>query len=236
MVDQRQLSICVPSWNRSDMTIESFYDVYEDERVSEIVIVDDASEMEIYEDLKSMADCLPKVKLYRNIFNKDCYFNKLTAISYSNNPFAILLDSDNKIDKSYLDRIFEIEEWDERTIYTPSFAAPNFDFRPYENLLVTKENVAEYVDKPMFQTCLNAANYFVSKDGYTSVWDNDTDPVTSDSIYIAYRWLESGRKIKIVSGLTYQHKVHEQSHYQNNIHRTPAGFHESILQKLRQLA
>lgn len=41
------------------MTIESFYDVYEDERISEIIIVDDASDIEIYEDLKSMTDAFP---------------------------------------------------------------------------------------------------------------------------------------------------------------------------------
>lgn len=101
MVEQRQITIAIPSWNRSDMTIESFYDVYEDERISEIVIVDDASDFEVYEDLKSMTDALPKVKLYRNLTNQDCYFNKATAIGYATNERAILLDSDNKIDKSY---------------------------------------------------------------------------------------------------------------------------------------
>ncbi len=235
MVEQRQITIAIPSWNRSDMTIESFYDVYEDERISEIVIVDDASDFEVYEDLKSMTDALPKVKLYRNLTNQDCYFNKATAIGYATNERAILLDSDNKIDKSYLDRLYAIEKWDIDTIYTPSFAAPNFDFRPYENLILTRCNVAQYIDEPMMETCLNAANYFVDVYKYLEVFDSKTNPVTSDSIYQCYNWLLEGGRIEIVSGLIYQHRVHSGSHYQNNQSRTPIGFHESILNKLREL-
>lgn len=235
MTEQRQISICIPSWNRSEMTIESFYDVYEDERIGEIIIVDDASDMEIFEDLKSMCDALPKVKLYRNLTNQDCYRNKMTAVSYANYPFLILLDSDNKIDKNYLDRLFEIQEWDEKTIYTPEFASPNFNFNDYAGLLITKENVSEYIEKPMFETMLNAANYFVSRDEYLKVWDETVDPVTSDSIFQCYNWLASGNKIQVVPGLIYQHNVHPGSHYQNNKDRTPIGFHEDILNKLRQL-
>lgn len=234
MNEQRQISICIPSWNRSDMTIESFYDVYEDERIGEIIIVDDASDLEIYEDLKSMTDVLSKVRLYRNLTNQDCYRNKMTAASYANYPFIILLDSDNKIDKSYLDILFEIKEWNERTIYTPEFAAPNFNFNEYAGLLITKENISEHIDKPMFETMLNAANYFVHRDEYLKVWDGTVDPVTSDSIFQCYNWLAAGGKIQVVPNLIYQHKVHA-GHYQTNVSRTPIGFHEDILQKLKQL-
>ena len=237
MQDDRKISICIPTWQRSEMTIDAFYDVYNDERVSEVVIVDDASDLAIYEELKSVTDCLPKVKLYRNIINRDCYRNKNTAIGYSSQQSSgcILLDSDNKIDQNYIDTLYALEKWEVDTIYTPSFASPHFDFRAYEGLTVTKENVAEYIEKPMFEVCLNAANYFVNGLMYLMFWDDKVDPVTSDSIYMAYKWLEAGNKIYIVPGLQYEHRVHEGSHYKNNVHRTAPGFHESILQKLREL-
>lgn len=236
MTDPRRISIAIPSYNRSRMTIESFIDIYDDERIDEIVIVDDASDLEVYAELQNLIHGFDgkKIKLFRNKTNRDCYGNKATAISYTNNDWAILLDSDNRLDKQYLDRLFAYE-WDNETIYTPDFAYPNFDFRNYSNLLVTKENVHEYIEKPMFETMLNAANYFVNKDEYIKVWDEETDPVTSDSIYLVSRWLAAGNKIQVVSGLQYFHRVHSGSHYQNERHRTPDGFHESILATLKSM-
>ena len=61
----RTLSICIPTWNRVEMTLNSFKEVYNDDRVEAIIIVDDASEMHIYNKLKEECDKLSKVKLYR---------------------------------------------------------------------------------------------------------------------------------------------------------------------------
>jgi len=44
----RTLSICIPTWNRVEMTLNSFKEVYNDDRVEAIVIVDDASDEHIY--------------------------------------------------------------------------------------------------------------------------------------------------------------------------------------------
>lgn len=216
------------------MTIESFYDVYEDERVGEIVISDDASDLDIYEDLKSMCDALPKVRLFRNEANLDCYKNKRQSVSYANFDWVILLDSDNKIGKGYIDKLYQYN-WVVPAIYTPDFAAPNFDFRQYSGLVVTRTNVVEYIDKPMFETCLNACNYFVNKNEYLKVWDGSIDPVTSDSIYFISKWLSEGNLLRIIEGLQYEHKVHEGSHYRTQNHRTPIGFHESVLNSIRNL-
>ena len=235
-MDERKISICIPTYNRVNMTLDSFKDVYDDERVSEVIIVDDASDINIIEQLKDICDNLPKVRLYVNATNQDCYRNKMTAISFATNDWVILLDSDNKIDKTYLERLYEIQGWDNETIYTPAFARPHFDFRPYENMTITKQNVAEWIDKPMAEVCLNAANYFINTLSWLSVWDGDVDPVTSDSIFQCYNWLNAGYKIKIVKGLHYEHSVHDGSHYKNNVSRTPSGFHEKILQNLRELA
>lgn len=235
MADDRKISLAIPTWNRFEMTIESFMEVYADERIGEIVIIDDASDLDIFHKLREVCERLPKVKLLRNATNQDCYRNKMTAISFAKYPFCILLDSDNVIDKSYIDKLFEFDYWETTCIYTPSFARPNFNFVPYANLLITKENVAEYIDKPMFEVCLNACNYFVNRDEYLRVWDDETDPVTSDSIFMCYNWLKAGNKIKVVEGLEYEHRVHSGSHYQNNVKRTPHNFHQTVLNNLRSL-
>jgi glycosyltransferase involved in cell wall biosynthesis len=231
---ENKISICIPNFNRTGILVESFIDVYWDERVEEIIISDDCSDIEKYEHLQQLFEVMPKVKMYRNSINLDCFRNKRRSVELASNDFVILFDSDNKLSKDYLDKIYS-EQWFENTIYTPSFAAPNFDFRAYEGLMITKENVADYIYKPLFEVALNAANYFINKSKWLEVWDGSVDPVTSDSIFVAYKWLEAGNKIKVVPSLEYFHRVWEESHYQNNVHRTPNGFHESILKKLREL-
>lgn len=230
----KQISIAIPTYNRFEMTLDSFSDVYNDERVGEIVIVDDASDMDIFLKLKAACDALPKVHLYRNLTNQDCYANKMIAISYCNNEYCILLDSDNKIGKDYIDRLCE-QKWVATTILTPDFAKPHFDFRLFSGTVASRRNIYYLIDQPMFEVCMNAANFFVNRNEYLKAWDSSVDPVTSDSIFFMLKWLELGNMFHIVKDLQYEHRVHGGSHYQNNVHRTTKGFHESILTKLRQL-
>lgn len=229
----RTLSICIPTWNRVEMTLNSFKEVYNDDRVEAIIIVDDASEEHIYNKLKEECDKLSKVKLYRNLTNRDCYANKYVSISLSPTDYCIILDSDNQIDTSYIDKIFE-QEWRNDMILAPDWAEPTFNYTEYSNLIISKDNLAEYIDKPMFETCLNCMNYFVNKDAYCDVWDATTDPVTSDSLFQNYNWLMSGKYIHIVDALRYKHLVHNQSHYINNVQRT-GDFREILIEKIRKL-
>ena len=239
-MDNRKVSISIPTYNRVDVLIESFSKVISDERVSDIFISDDASDIEIFQQVRSIIEVLNqthgnKISMSRNLSNQDCYFNKRTAVMGAKQPFCILLDSDNIIDTDYLDRLYEIESWDADTIYTPDNAYPNFDFTAYSGLLINKENVAEHIDKPLLETMLNAANYFINKDAWLSVWDGSENPVTSDSIYVCMKWLQADKKIKVVEGLKYFHRIWEQSHYRTQNHRTAPGFHQSILNTLKNL-
>lgn len=231
----RKISIAIPNYNRTDLLLESFMQVYDDARVEEIIISDDHSDIAMYNQLEDLFTMMPKVRMRRNEKNVDCYQNKLCAVSMASQGYVILFDSDNVLTKSYLDKIYEYE-WNPSVILTPSFAAPNFDFRPYEGVMIDRTNVASYIDKPMFEVCLNACNYFVNKDSYIETWDVFEDPVTSDSIYMASRWIESGKQIYIVPGLTYNHRVHDGSHYQKNVHRTKVGFHQELLNKLKTMS
>lgn len=235
MTDNRRISISIPTYNRDEVLFESFAKVYDDPRIAQISISDDASDMDIFHSVRQGCKPLGKIFLTRNLQNRDCFFNKKIAVEYSDQEWTILLDSDNSIYKNYLDVLFSIPEWDEKTIYTPSFAMPHFDFRQYEGSMLTKENISEYIDKPLLETCLNASNYFINRAEWLRVWNGDVDPVTSDSIYVCYNWLAAGNKIYITPGLHYNHRVWANSHYRENISRTPPGFHESILQKLRSL-
>lgn len=216
----RTISLCLTTFARYEFLIESFHQVLDDPRVSEIVIVSDADQRPLFDKIKLFCDPYPKIKLYLNDLNIDCYRNKRKAVSLSTNDWCIIFDSDNVIDKIYLDKLFEIDFWEPDTVYQPVFAQPHFDFRAFAGELITKENVAVHMDMKMFSTALNAANYFVNRDEYMRVWDGNINPHTADSILQNMNWLDGGNRIKFVEGMEYFHRVHSGSHYQNNQHLT----------------
>jgi len=167
-MDNRKISIAIPTWNRVDVLIESFSKVISDERIENIHIQDDASDIEIYNKVKSIIDVLNKthgnkITYSRNLTNVDCHRNKYHSVLGAKSEWVILLDSDNIIDTDYLDRLYEIKNWDSDTIYTPEYAKPNFDFRAYSGIILTKQNISNHIDKPLLETCLNASNYFINK-------------------------------------------------------------------------
>ncbi len=245
------ISICLTNYNREQLLYESIEQVIDDERISEIVISDDCSEYGLYCRVVDHYKAYPKVKIYRNEKNLDCYGNKRQAISLASNEWVIIFDSDNILTKEYIDALFfhkrfgtsEISNgynWLKNQVYQPVAAKPNFQCRRFENALFSKSNLEVAVLDSNFLTMMNAMNYFVNRDEYLRVWDADVDPVTSDSIYQNYRWLEAGNKIYITPRLEYEHRVNkhsseEGSHYMKNHRRTKPGFHESIVNKLKAM-
>lgn len=232
------ISICITTYNRVEETIRSFINVLDDERIDDIVIVDDKSDLVYFNDLAEKIIDLnnDKVNLSRNEINIDCYFNKREALRLAKNKWCIILDSDNQINKDYIDRLFEIQpDWHDKIIYAPSFAKPHFNFQHIAGKLIDKTNIAELIEHGNTETMLNAMNYFVNRDEYLKAFDDTIDPVTSDSLYQNYRMLLNGNSIFVVPGLEYNHPISEDSHYKKNVKRTPKGFHESIIQKLKEM-
>lgn len=242
MNDITPISICLTNFNRSKLLFESISNVLMDERVNEVVISDDCSRDEIFQSVVWYFKEFPKVRIYRNESNLDCYRNKAKALELATNDWCILFDSDNIMDKSYLDKIetMVIAGLSPRTIYTPSFARPHFDFTSVSGVNISRANIAGLVHSDKVTTMLNAANYFVNRHEYLKVFNPDIDPVTSDSIYMMSRWLEAGNTVYVVPDLSYQHRVNnhgseEGSHYGANVRRTPSGFHDGIISKLKQM-
>lgn len=235
-MDDRKIGIAIPTYNRFEMTLESFLNVNDDDRVEHIVVCDDVSTDGSFEKLSvefKNANKYPKVDLYKNEVNLDCYANKMTSMELLDTYWGIILDSDNIINKSYLDVIYSIQDWDKKTSYMPSFAMPHFDYRQYEGIVLSKENIAEYIDKPMISTCLNCMNFFINVDEYLKTWSDEIDPITADSIFFNYLWFKRGNKMMIVPGLNYEHRVHGGSHYQNNVHRT-GNLSGQIINKIKR--
>jgi glycosyltransferase involved in cell wall biosynthesis len=231
----KKISICIPTWNRYELTIRSIDLVKDDERVSEIVIVDDCSTDDSFLKLKNYCDSNPKFKLYKNDKNLDCYRNKQKAVSLSTNDWCILLDSDNIIDLNYLDTLYNIGEWDSNSFYLPTFAKPHFDYRKYNDYVITSDNVNAFTNDTVFLTALNTCNFFINKNTYLKIWDSSVDPVTADSIYVNYCALLNGVSLRLIKNLEYDHSILKDSHYVNNNHRT-GSFYNDLLQKFKNIS
>jgi len=202
---------------------ESFEQVLDDDRVSEIIIVDDVSKDQYFNNVVDFCEKYPKIRLFRNEQNLGCYRNKREAISKANNDFVIIFDSDNIITTDYIDKVFYVE-WDNKTILAPEKAGP-FDYRRFAGNIITRNNVARFMSKPFFDTCLNTMNYFVNRDEYLRIWDGSIEPWTADTIYHNYRWLNDGNAIHILKGLQYFHRTEydgneNQSHYKQHVRKT----------------
>lgn len=229
-----KISVCCPTFKRTDLLFEAMKPFLNDDRISEIIIIDDASPAHIYAEVEGFFTGMWKVKVMQNLTNIDCYRNKHEVVKHATNEYVLLLDSDNVFSTEYIDVVYA-QHWSPERILQPTFAKPHFDFRKYNSLLANRKNVSKYANDSTFTTALNAMNFFINREKYLEVWDGSVDPVTSDSIYFNYKWLEAGNSIYFTPGLEYEHRMSDDSHYKLNHRRTKPGFHESILRKLKAL-
>ena len=248
-----RISLAITHYCRFGLLQECLNPIINDERIAEIVISDDASIDESYEQLTRKYKDHPKIKLFRNATNLDCYRNKAKAVELATNSWVVLFDSDNILKSDYLDALYRIPQWDPTVIYCPDWAQPHFDYTAFAGVMIDQHNVSQMMGRERmgqvtlrrqmvnklvlpavnsrFRTALNTCNYFVHRDEYLSVWDGSCDPHTADSIFQAYNWLKSGRKIFFVPGMRYLHRIHEDSHFKINQYKT-GDFHKRVEQNL----
>lgn len=232
-----RISICIPTWNRTDLVIRAIEQVIDDPRIGEIIVLDDFSDWHHYESLREKLTALDKsekVFLWRNEFNLDCYRNKAEALRMATNEWCILLDSDNVISPNYINAIYALPDWNQHTFYCPEFAVPHFDYRMFSGRVITGFNVRTHCGTKEFDCLINTANYFVNRDVYLHLFNPDIDPHAADTIYMNSRLLDYGGSLYVVPGMQYFHDVHPGSHYKANNHKSN-GLFEELKQKLENM-
>lgn len=202
------IAIAIPTYEREDMTFGAFAEVYNDPRVDEIVIVDDASTS--MHGLLARAALYPKVRAFCNEKNLGCYQNKRRAVEQACTEWVVLFDSDNVMAVEYLQALWNVRPWNPDILYAPTYGRPMLDYRIYERMLCTQFNVAQFLDDRIFTMALNTGNFFVHRDSYLSVREyDDIDPLAADSLYFVSQWLASGKQVLFTPGLSYEHRIHE---------------------------
>jgi glycosyltransferase involved in cell wall biosynthesis len=219
------ISLCIPTYNRVKLVLESFSKVIENDIITEIIIVDDNSENSIFEKLEKEINELKnnKIKLFRNTENKKAFLNKLECVRISENDWIILLDSDNILTQDYIDSI--PKELDKKTFYLPSHAVCDSPFLNYDKFSNKSINKLEYKtlsqtgdsnDQLKFATMLNTGNYLVNKYTYIESIAKEEDilePYALDPFYQIFLGFKNidNFKLKVVDNMNYYHRLHTNS-------------------------
>lgn len=226
---EMNLSLCITTYNRFDLLKESYAQVIDDPRISEIIIVDDCStEPGIKEKVNSLAG--GKVKVFHQVENRGMSRNKADAIGYASNPWAIIFDSDNIIGKDYLDAFYNfLDQWEEpyashsirnNFIFCPDFAKPKFDYRDFKwgnggigirsGIYGARESAFE-IKNDSFNCLLNTCNYIVNRDFYLKTYQYNPKHIASDTVWHNYNHLKAGGLLVVVPDMQYEHRTHKGS-------------------------
>lgn len=211
-----KLSLAITTYNRYEMTVESFAQVIDDPRIDDIVILDDCSTDGSYEKLFFHFRDNYKVRVIKQAQNRGMLLNKAHAVAYAKNPWVILWDSDNIIGETYLYAYFDYSVYGEMqlypdTIYMPEYAKPQFDYRQFSGKKFNRHNSIDLIKDKMGNCLLNTCNYLVHRDTYGKVFEENPEMKGTDTLWFNYLWLKSGYSFYVVPGMQYFHRQHDGS-------------------------
>ena len=208
-----KISLVITNYNRTDLLFKSYKKVLSDDRISEILIVDDCSDVSSFTIVENEVSIFKKIRLIRNIENKGMQLNKAFAISQARNEWVIIFDSDNEIDTTYLDAFFKITDMKENCIYMPEKALPKYDFSKHSGRYLNVSYIADNISDGALNVCMNTCNYIVNKSFYSKSFIENKNVRGVDTVYHALNHLKSGGIFYIVPGMTYEHLTHDGSEF-----------------------
>lgn len=231
-----KLSLCITTYNRYEMTIESFAQVLGDQRIDDIVIMDDASDELVRNNLLNWFGDFDQKKGHVRLFSKKenvgMSLNKRDAISNAKNEWCIIFDSDNIIGPDYLDAFYKFvaggsrlftEPGHENTIFCPDFAKPSFDYRafsankPPTHGIYKAKDAARCIIDSRFNCLMNTCNYIVNRNFYLQTYKHNPEHKASDTIWHNYNHLKAGGIFAVVPNMQYEHRVHDGSGFMQGV-------------------
>lgn len=213
------LSLCITTYNRWEMCIESFKDIVNDPRIVDIVILDDCSTDNSYQKLRDYFFDNKKVRIVKQLQNRGMSQNKRDAIALAKSEWAIILDDDNRIGPEYLNALELTLDlfYDQSEIYLPDFANSTFDYRKYDAIGFWSKNIKPVSQRPLFGALMNTCNYVVNRDFYLRVWKYNPEMKGTDTIWHALQHLKAGGCFYVVPGMKYYHRMHDDSGFMKDV-------------------
>jgi glycosyltransferase involved in cell wall biosynthesis len=215
-----KISVCIPTMDRWSFLKKSLPDYFENPFIDEIIISDENGN-----DCREIFNTYgphPKLKLYSNTKCLGAYLNKQKAVSFANNKWVALLDSDNFAPLRYFIMVARIlDENISNIIYLPSRTLPTpnhggFDYREYIGTPITINTVSELLLQKQKNTecLLQTANYVFCKEFFLScsaIYGLENQCSGMDAFLKNYILLKGGATLKVVKDMEYSHAVHNGS-------------------------
>ncbi len=215
--ETRRISVAIPHYNYGSKIHQALKNIWNDERIDDIVIVDDYSSESSFSSLKRNCEYFcRKIRLFRQERNRGGLATKLEAVSRCRNRWVILLDADNTLFPCYTDALFRLAEWSPDTIYCSDRPFPFLDFTDLGGRILDFDAVCTLVKEERLPFAfLNDGNYFVNRDTYLDIMDEliRCQVYASDVLFTNYVWLSNGNKLHIVKNVRYYHRVQPKSYW-----------------------
>jgi hypothetical protein len=219
------ISLCITTKDRYNDFLSEYIPKYlENPYIQEIIISDENGND--FNKIKEQIPCNSRLRLYKNEVILGPFLNKLQVLKKANNEWIALIDSDNFANIDYFEVAIDYikrQSPNEFSILLPSFAKPNFDYRKFEDNIITKDNIrhVENIDKSLFNTLINTGNYVINKNliDLIDISKENEDLISSshacDVKYFNTLVLEQfpAFQLHIIKDLHYSHMVHNNSIY-----------------------
>lgn len=209
----KPISVCVTTYQRFEWTIRSIEQIINDERVNDVVILDDASMDNNYVKLCDYYKDNRKVRVIRQLRNVGMARNKRDAIAYAKNEWLLIADSDNIFHVTFIDALFNLQNISPNTIYCPAKGLPGLDYTAFQGIVIDKSNVKDFIDLPYFAALENTSNYVVNRNFFLKVWQENKTVKGIDTHWHLYNHLKNNGSIFVVPEMTYIHTTHAGSEW-----------------------
>jgi hypothetical protein len=210
-----KVSVVTPFYNTGYLA-HQILECIEDERIDEMIIVDDCSLEGEAEMLKMEIAKHPKVKYFRNEKNQGELKTRIRGTELAKNDWVIFLDGDNSLTESYLDEIYRIPQWRSDVIYCPDFGnIKHINYIPLAGNYINKESIKPLLNNSLYlmSMFLNTGNYFMHRQSYleTAIPLQGIPKHEYGDIIIAESWLDAGHYFFVVDGMRYVHRRRKNS-------------------------
>ena len=225
----KEISLGIPFYNTSRYFIDCIRYSLENDFVSEIVVNDDFSEEQEWNNLNEIVKEFnnSKIKLYRNKSNLGSFRNKYLTVKNCTNSWVYLLDSDNYPFENSYELIKNIPDQDSLICYCPQHlyckndnsidyeVISNYNFK-YDLIGIEETKDMIFKKTKWFDWFFNTGNYIVNRltyiDALNNIYENKSVPLLdADTAASFYFLLKNGVQYKIVKNLSHHHRLRSDS-------------------------
>lgn len=225
----KKISLGIPFYNTSRYFSDCIKYSLDDDFISEIVVNDDCSSDEEWENLNQIVNQLnsPKIRLFRNESNLGPFRNKYLTVYNCSSSWVYLLDSDNFPFENSYNIVKNIPDTSPFIFYSPKHlycksdntkeyeVISDYDFK-YD--LIGIEEAKDMIIKrtKWFDWFFNSGNYVVNRETYIEslkeVYDDKSVPLLdADTAASFYFLLRNGVKFKIIKNFSHHHRLRSDS-------------------------